>query len=47
MIGWGYDSLKAHIYPKFIAPRARQSWISCDTKLSKNRILHIYFNPPV
>ena len=53
-----YPYLKAHIHPKYIAPRARQICISCDTKLSKNkicyhrlfhynRILHIYFNPPV
>ena len=47
------STLKAHIHPKCIAPRARQIWISCDTKLSNllrsviivffhyNRILHI------
>ena len=30
------QELKAHIHPKYIAPPARQIWISCDTKLSKN-----------
>ena len=51
-------SLKPHIHPKCIALRARQIWISCDTKLSNLlrsviivfihyiRILHIYVNPP-
>ena len=29
-------TLKAHIHPKCIELRARQIWISCDTKLSKN-----------
>ena len=33
-------TLKAHIHPKYIAPRTRQIWISCDTKLSKNRICY-------
>ena len=31
-----FDNLKAHIHPKYIALRAQQIWISCDTKLSKN-----------
>ena len=30
-----FEDLKAHIHPKGIALRARQIWISCDTKLPK------------
>ena len=36
MPNYQYWVLKAHIQPKYIAPRARQILISCDTKLSKN-----------
>ena len=34
--GRDFSPLKAHIHPKYIAPRAREIWISCDTKVSKN-----------